>query len=121
MNAENAANELTNKVYELLETTANTGKIRKGTNEVTKAIERSVAKLVVVAKDVDPKAIVAHLPLLCKERNIAYIEVPSKKELGASINLKVSCASAALVDEGDARKLFKEVVEHVRALNKKQE
>ncbi len=113
------SNELNDKIYELLEVANTSGKLKKGTNEVTKAIERGIAKLVVIASDTDPKAIVAHLPLLCEEREIANIIVPSKKELGGSIGLKVSCASAAIIDEGDARKLFKEVVEQVRNLNKK--
>ena len=50
--------------YNLIETARKTGKIDKGTNEVTKAIELGVAKLVVYAKDVEPKEIVAHLSVL---------------------------------------------------------
>jgi len=53
-------------VYGIVEKARKTGKIEKGTNEVTKAIELGTAKLVVYASDVDPKEIVMHLPLLCK-------------------------------------------------------
>ena len=63
--------------YNIVETARKTGKIDKGTNEVTKAIELGVAKLVVYAKDVEPKEIVAHLTVLCKEKNIPYAEVDS--------------------------------------------
>ena len=57
-------------VYEVIEKARKTGKIEKGTNEVTKAIERGTAKFVVYAVDVEPKEIVQHLPIIAKEKNI---------------------------------------------------
>jgi len=113
-----ASKEFINKVYELLEIASNTGKVKKGTNEVTKSVERGTAKMVVIAEDVDPKTIVAHLPLLCEEKGISYAFVPSKKELGASIGLKVGCASSSIINEGDARKLFNEIKTQLAALKK---
>ena len=53
------------EIFELIEIARETGKIRKGINEASKAIERGVAKLVVVADDVDPPEIVMHLSPLC--------------------------------------------------------
>ena len=61
------------KVLEAIEIARTSGKIRKGSNEATKAIEKGDAKLVVYAADVTPKEIVMHLPLLCKEKNIPCI------------------------------------------------
>ena len=57
-------------IYQIIEKARKTGKIEKGTNEVTKAIERGTAKLVVYATDVEPKEIVQHIPMLCKEKKI---------------------------------------------------
>jgi len=45
----------------------------------------------VIAQDVDPKEILMHIPILCKEREIPLVEVPSKTELGKSAKLPVSC------------------------------
>ncbi|MEM1834113.1 MAG: ribosomal L7Ae/L30e/S12e/Gadd45 family protein, partial [Thermosphaera sp.] len=68
--------ELAEKVYEAVKKVKETGgKIKKGTNETTKAVERGQAKLVVIAEDVDPPEIVAHLPLLCDEKKIPYVYV----------------------------------------------
>lgn len=78
--------------------------VRKGTNETTKAIERSSAKLVMIALDVDPPEIVGHLPLLCEEKKIGYVFIPSKKELGKSCGLEVGVASAALTEFSDYEK-----------------
>ena len=74
--------ELESMAYELVERARDTGKISKGTNETTKQVERGLAKLVIMAEDVSPEEILAHMPLLCEEKNIPYTYVPSKKEQG---------------------------------------
>lgn len=91
------------KVLELIEIARETGKIKKGANEATKAIEKGEAKLVVFAGDVSPKEVVMHLPLLCKEKNVACVEVKSKEELGAAAGLGVGTSAVAIVREGDAK------------------
>lgn len=88
--------------YNIVETARKTGKVDKGTNEVTKAIELGVAKLVVYAKDVEPKEIVAHLGVLCKEKNIPCVEVDSKQKLGIAAGLGVGSSSVAIVNAGEA-------------------
>ena len=88
--------------YEIVEKAKKTGKVDKGTNEVTKAIETKVAKAVFYASDVEPKEIIAHLPILCKEKRIPCIKVDSKQKLGAAVGIKVSTASVAIIDAGSA-------------------
>jgi large subunit ribosomal protein L7Ae len=91
-------------VYTIIEKARKTGKIEKGTNEVTKAIERGTAKLVVYASDVEPKEIVQHIPLLCKEKNILCKEADSRQKLGLAVGIKVSASSVAVIELGDAQK-----------------
>lgn len=91
-------------IYTIVEKARKTGKIEKGTNEVTKAIERGTAKLVVYAIDVEPKEIVQHIPVLCKEKGIPCKEVDSKQKLGIAAGLHVSSSSIAVVAGGDAEK-----------------
>lgn len=91
-------------VYQIVEKARKTGKVEKGTNEVTKAIERGTAKLVVYAADVDPKEIVMHLSVLCKEKNIPCVEADSKQKLGIAVGLPVSASSVAVIESGDAQK-----------------
>lgn len=90
--------------YTIVEKAKKTGKIEKGTNEVTKAIERGTAKLIIAALDVNPKEITQHLAILCKERGIKYKEVDSKQKLGISAGLGVSCSSVAIIEAGEADK-----------------
>ena len=97
-------------IFEAIELAKASGKIKKGTNEVTKAIERGAAKLVVVADDASPKEIVMHLPLLSKEKEVPCFNVSSKEELGAAAGLGVSTAAIAIVQEGQAKDLIKDIV-----------
>ncbi len=46
--------DLINPIYEAVREGVSSGKVKKGTNEVTKAVERTTAKLVVISEDVDP-------------------------------------------------------------------
>lgn len=98
------------KVLHAVEIARNTGKIKIGTNETTKAIERGRAKLVVIAEDVQPKEVVMHLPSLCNEKKIPYVNVKSKQELGRAAGVNVSAASIAIVEEGDAKKDIGDIV-----------
>ncbi len=88
--------------YQIIEKAKRTGKIEKGTNEVTKAIERGTAKFVAYASDVEPKEIVQHIPVLCKEKNIPCQEVDNKQKLGIAVGLPVSTSSVAVIEAGEA-------------------
>jgi large subunit ribosomal protein L7Ae len=111
--------EVVDAAYEALQLAAQTGSVRKGTNETTKAIERAQAKLVVIAEDVDPPEAVAHLPLICDERKISYVFVPSKQKIGSATGIDVSAAAACIVDVGDAASLVKEISKRVEEIKKK--
>ncbi len=106
--------ELIDKAYEAIEIAKKTGKIKKGSNEVTKMVERGLAKLVLVAQDVNPAEIVMHLPALCKEKNTPCIHVPSKEELGAAAGLNLGTAAVAIIKEGDAKDLLKSITNEVK-------
>ena len=95
------------EAYEAIELAKKSGKICKGANEVTKALEKGKAKLVVYAKDVSPAEIVMHLPILAKEKNVICIEVGSKQELGASAGLPLGTTAVAITEEGDAKDMIK--------------
>ena len=105
--------ELADAAYEALQIASKTGNVRKGTNETTKAIERGQAKLVIIAEDVDPPEVVAHLPLLCEERKIPYTFVPSKQEIGKAAGIDVPAAAVCITKEGDATGLVKEIITRV--------
>ncbi len=118
MNKFKVPKDVTDKALQALEIARNTGKIRKGTNETTKVVERGMAKLVVIAEDVQPPEIVMHLPILCDEKKIPFLYVPSKDELGRAVGINIQTAAACIVETGEARDLVNEVVEKIKGLRK---
>ncbi len=105
--------DLVSPILEALRVAAQSGKVRKGTNEATKAIERGISKLIVIAEDVEPPEVVAHLPIICDEQGAAYAFVPSKQELGKSLGIDVTSAAAAILDSGDAQHIVDQVIETI--------
>ena len=97
------------KVFEAIELAKTSGKIKKGSNEVTKALERGNAKLVITAKDVAPPEIIMHIPLLAKEKETPFVQVDAKEELGAAAGLGKGTAAVAIIEEGDAKAVLKEL------------
>lgn len=109
--------DVADKALEAMETAHDTGKIKKGTNEVTKAVERATAKLVIVGSDVDPPEIVMHLPMLCEEKDIPYLYA-TKADIGEALGINVPTAAGAIVDEGKAKSLVSDVASKARELRK---
>jgi len=105
--------------YDLVEKARDSGKISKGANEVTKQVERGQAKMVVMAEDVTPEEILAHMPILCEEKNIPYTYVPSKEELGSSAGLFVSTAAIAILNPGKDKSILENLVKKITDLKEK--
>ena len=102
--------DLVNPILEALRVAATSGKVKKGTNEATKAIERGSSKLIIIAEDVEPPEVVAHLPILCEEQGAAFVFVPTKKELGNSLGIEITSAAAAILDAGDAQHIVDQII-----------
>jgi large subunit ribosomal protein L7Ae len=110
--------DLVDKVLEAVTIAKATGKISKGVNETTKAIERGVAKLVVMAEDVTPEEVLMHLPVICEEKEVPYAYVPNKIELGKASGIDVPTSSIAVTEEGESKKLIAEIAAKVNELKK---
>ena len=110
--------EVSSKIYPVIEIARDTGKIRKGTNEVTKIVERGEAKFVVMAEDVQPPEILAHIPLLCEEKAVPYGYVPTKQELGFACGLEKPTASVAILDPGKGKASLDSLIEALKDLKK---
>jgi len=110
--------DLSEKTLEAVTLAKSSGKIRRGVNEATKAIERGIARLVIMAEDVSPEEILMHLPALCEEKEVPYVYVPLKDELGRASGIEVPTSSLAITEEGEAKKLIEEIVTKVKTLKK---
>ena len=110
--------EVQDLAYDLVEKARDNGKISKGANEATKQVERGQAKLVVMAEDVSPEEILAHMPVLCEEKKIPYAYVPSKDELGSAAGLLVSTATVAITNPGKSKTGIDEITKKIEGIKK---
>ncbi|MFP4632014.1 MAG: 50S ribosomal protein L7Ae [Halobacteriota archaeon] len=108
--------ELQERSLDALETARDTGRVKKGTNEATKAIERGEADLVLIAEDVQPEEIVMHLPALCDEKGVPFVYVGQQDELGHAVGIEVGTAAAAIVDSGEASDDVEDIAEKAENL-----
>jgi len=110
--------ELQKKALEALEIAKDTGRIKKGINEATKSIERGVARLVVIAGDVEPQEIIMYLPGLCDDKKTPYIFVENKANLGNAVGIERPTAAVAIIVDGKAKDLVDDLVEKINGLRK---
>jgi len=108
--------DLQDDALEALEVARDTGSVKKGTNETTKAVERGNAELIFVAEDVQPEEIVMHLPELADEKDIPFVFIETQDDVGHAAGLEVGSAAAAIVDAGDAGDDVDDVAEKVEEL-----
>ena len=113
--------EVVKKTYEALQLVKQSGSVKKGSNEVTKSVERGLASFVVIAEDVDPEEVVMHIPSICEQKKIAYTYVPNKLELGKSIGLNVPCTAVAVENQGNAAQSIKDIVSRLTGSSKKEQ
>ncbi len=109
-----AEKQMESRILQAVEIAKNTGKVRIGTNEATKQVERGAAKLIVVAEDVNPKEVVMHLPPLCSEKKIPLVQVSSKQDLGRAVGINVPTAAVAILEMGEARKEIEEIAKSAK-------
>ncbi|KAK3491382.1 putative 13 kd U4/U6.U5 snRNP associate protein [Neurospora crassa] len=92
--------------------------LKKGANEATKSyvhfqlrlrlsvhrhatniydrVSRGTSELVILAADTQPLSIVLHIPLLCEDKNVPYVYVPSKTALGRACGVSRSVIAVSL-------------------------
>lgn len=112
---------LAEKTYDTVEEAQSSGSVAIGTNEVTKAIERNEADLVIIAGDVSPEEIVMHIPALCEERDIPYTFVPEREELGLAAGIGVQSAAIAVTSPGSADDEVEDIAQKSAELLEKEE
>jgi large subunit ribosomal protein L7Ae len=108
--------DLEDDALEALEVARDTGSVKKGTNETTKAIERGSAALVLIAEDVQPEEIVMHIPEIADEKDVPFVFVAEQDDLGEAAGLEVGSAAAAIVDAGDASGDVEDIADKVEEL-----
>ncbi|MDE1804181.1 MAG: 50S ribosomal protein L7Ae [Candidatus Micrarchaeota archaeon] len=105
--------EISDKALEAVRLARQSNGVRKGVNEATKSIERGMATLVVLAEDVEPEEVVMHIPMLCEQKRMNLVYVPTKQALGNAAGLKVPCAAIAIEKSAEAEPLIKDIASKI--------
>eukprot|EP00826_Nyctotherus_ovalis_P002653 TRINITY_DN10535_c0_g3_i4.p1 TRINITY_DN10535_c0_g3~~TRINITY_DN10535_c0_g3_i4.p1 ORF type:complete len:135 (-),score=33.94 TRINITY_DN10535_c0_g3_i4:123-527(-) len=98
-----ADRKLEEKILNLVKEAALQKQLKKGANESTKALNRGVAELVVLAADTEPLEILLHLPLLCEDKNVPYVFVKSKALLGRGCGVSRPIIACAVYQKKDSQ------------------
>lgn len=83
-----ASKKSTKKAHKLVKKAASQKQIRRGVKEVIKGIRKGETGLAILAGDIYPLDVVSHIPVLLEEKDIPYLFVPSKQDLGAAASTK---------------------------------
>ncbi|KAE8898076.1 hypothetical protein PF005_g825 [Phytophthora fragariae] len=96
--------KLTVSILDLVQQATNYKQIKKGANEATKTLNRGISEFIIMAADTEPLEILLHLPLLCEDKNVPYVFVPSKVALGRACGVSRPVISASITSN-DASQL----------------
>ncbi|KAF9053053.1 50S ribosomal protein L30e-like protein [Panaeolus papilionaceus] len=109
--------QLTNQILELVQQAGQYKQLKKGANEATKTLNRGIAEFIILTADTEPLEILLHLPLLCEEKNVPYIFLPSKAALGRACNVSRAVISAS-VTTGESKELSSQITTIKNAIEK---
>lgn len=107
-----ADSALATRILDLVQQAANYHQVKKGANESTKTLNRGISEFIIMAADAEPLEILLHLPLLCEDKNVPYVFVPSKTALGRACGVSRPVISVSIVrNEGST---IKSLIENVK-------
>jgi len=105
-----ADEKLSQSLLDLVQQASHARQLKKGANECTKTLNRGISEIIVLAADTSPLAILLHLPLLCEDKNVPYVYVPSKSALGRACGVSRSVIAASITSN-DASQLTAQIRE----------
>ncbi|KAJ3322713.1 RNA binding protein snu13 [Boothiomyces sp. JEL0866] len=100
--------QLSNKIIDLVQQASHYKQLKKGANEATKTLNRGISEFIVMAADTEPLEILLHIPLLCEDKNVPYVFVPSRAALGRACGVSRAVVACS-VTTNDASELKSQI------------
>merc|ERR1712086_828026 len=97
-----ADNQMGKTILDLINQAKTLNQLKKGANETTKALNRGVAELVILAADTEPLEIILHLPLLCEDKNVPYVYVGKQADLGRACGVSRNIIAIAIMKDDNS-------------------
>lgn len=81
-------------------------------------MNRGISEFIIMAADTEPIEILLHLPLLCEDKNVPYVFVPSKVALGRAcgVSRPVIAASITSNDASQLKPQINKIKEDIEKL-----
>jgi U4/U6 small nuclear ribonucleoprotein SNU13 len=81
-------------------------------------LNRGISEFIIMAADTEPIEILLHLPLLCEDKNVPYVFVPSKVALGRAcgVSRPVIAASITSNDASQLKPQINKIKEDIEKL-----
>lgn len=75
-------------------------------------MNRGKSSFIVMAADAEPLEIILHIPLLCEDKNVPYVFVPSKIALGRACGVTRPVVACSIVS--DEQSQLKGQIDHIK-------
>ncbi|CAL5970515.1 Ribosomal_protein L7Ae [Hexamita inflata] len=111
-----ANEDLTAQVHNLIQQATTLDAVTCGANQVTKQLNHGKATLVVLAADCDPLEIILHLVLVCEDKGVPYVFVPSQQVIGNLAQLSKSVAAMCFSKHDAIQHELLEIVKKVEMI-----
>jgi len=95
--------EFTKEIVDIVQQAATLAQLKKGANEATKTLNRGIAELIILAADTEPLEIILHLPLLCEDKNVPYVYVSSKVQLGKACGTTRNVVACSILKKAGSK------------------
>ena len=111
-----ATKKSSKKIHKLVKKASSAKIVRRGVKEVVKALRKGEKGFCVIAGDISPIDVISHLPIMCEDRSIPYIYVPSKIDLGAAAATKrpTSCVLISPKDGFSEKEAYDKLTEEAQ-------
>ena len=113
-----ASKKYTSRIHKLVKKASSSKMVKKGVKDVVKALRKGESGLCIIAGDISPVDVVSHLPIMCEDRRIPYIYVPSKLDLGTAACTKRPTSCVLISNPKDSfteKELYSKIVEEANA------
>lgn len=90
--------------------------VRNGLKDVQTRIRKGETGIVIFAGDVYPEDIMCHLPIVCEDKNIPYVYVPSRKDLGGALGVKRGSLMVLVRENGEYKDQYDELYQEIKTL-----
>ena len=91
-----ADDALSKEIFDLVQQAVHYRQLKKGANEAIKTLNRGISEIIIIAADADPIAIVLPIPLVCEDKNVPYVYVESKRNLGRACGVGREVAAVSI-------------------------